>query len=644
MKLKYFLLIFTLSLLIVSESGAQKAYWKNNGANVPVSESANIVVMGDFHNINGGTTANDGTIKLTGDFVNNSTFNSGSISYVKLEGGLQNIGGTASTTFSNLTIDGDNNKTISINTNINDALVFNADNRIIIGDYNLTLLQNATITPNSYNNSRFVVTNGSGFLVKNSVPTMTLPADTFLFPVGDAVNSYKPVVLGYTGTTDNFSVRVENFVSPVANIDTSQCVQKTYIIQEGTSGGTTSAFLDLAWNTEDEGTNFNRDDAMLWHDIGGTWNMEDNTPGFVVEASTNVDYLHKNVPSGITDFSSANNRFILKSCPSPVADINSTADSICQGDSSSLTIADTTITEYIWNTGDTTSIITVYPSGTTTYTVTMTNYCGSTGTDDIVITVLSSPVDPIVTGNKVCKDNNANLTIINAVSGYTYVWYDAPTGGSIVGVSTTHVVPDVTEGDTLYVETYSEYGCQDTTRVAVPITLGIEPVAGFYMEDTSIFVSEYVTFIDTSINANAWFWIFGDGYTSTDQNPEHLYSNVGSDNLILIVASIDGCVDTATYLIEVKKRPEIFIPSAFSPNNDGSNEMLKVLGDGISNMEFKIFNQWGFKVFHTTDQLTGWDGKYSGQDQPVGNYAYIFNATLTNGDEISKQGIITLVR
>ena len=102
------------------------------------------------------------------------------------------------------------------------------------------------------------------------------------------------------------------------------------------------------------------------------------------------------------------------------------------------------------------------------------------------------------------------------------------------------------------------------------------------------------------------------------------------------------CGDTISP-VEPNKQADIFIPTAFTPNNDGQNDILYVRG-GLKNMKIKIFNQMGLKVFETNEQSKGWNGIYKGKAQPIGNYVYIFKGTTTQGKEITKNGVLSLIR
>jgi len=115
----------------------------------------------------------------------------------------------------------------------------------------------------------------------------------------------------------------------------------------------------------------------------------------------------------------------------------------------------------------------------------------------------------------------------------------------------------------------------------------------------------------------------------------------------VIGQTADGCRDTASLQLLVvpdSSHSDVWVPDAFTPNRDGRNDLLRVLGDGISRMDFRIFNRWGELVFATADPRTGWDGKYKGVPQPLAHYVYQLDATLRNGIRLQRKGTILLLR
>jgi gliding motility-associated-like protein len=92
--------------------------------------------------------------------------------------------------------------------------------------------------------------------------------------------------------------------------------------------------------------------------------------------------------------------------------------------------------------------------------------------------------------------------------------------------------------------------------------------------------------------------------------------------------------------------PNFWVPTAFTPNGDGQNDVFFVHGEGISNFELGVYNRWGEIVFTTKDLLTGWNGKrqLGGEDLPEGAYVYYVKGKLSNGTVINNTGIVNLIR
>jgi gliding motility-associated-like protein len=88
----------------------------------------------------------------------------------------------------------------------------------------------------------------------------------------------------------------------------------------------------------------------------------------------------------------------------------------------------------------------------------------------------------------------------------------------------------------------------------------------------------------------------------------------------------------------------MYIPNAFSPNNDGHNDVLYLKGHCLQIFTFMIFNRWGEKVFETTDQKIGWDGFYKGSELNTGIYVYRVEGRNYDGKGYSAKGNITLIR
>jgi gliding motility-associated-like protein len=107
---------------------------------------------------------------------------------------------------------------------------------------------------------------------------------------------------------------------------------------------------------------------------------------------------------------------------------------------------------------------------------------------------------------------------------------------------------------------------------------------------------------------------------------------VGPDSTLVTVIE---CFDTNEHL---------FVPTIFSPNDDGENDILFVRGEGIQQLEFIIYNRWGEKIFESNHIDTGWDGTYKGKKCDPAVFAYVITAWMMNGQKIVQSGNVTLVR
>lgn len=101
-------------------------------------------------------------------------------------------------------------------------------------------------------------------------------------------------------------------------------------------------------------------------------------------------------------------------------------------------------------------------------------------------------------------------------------------------------------------------------------------------------------------------------------------------------------IDTVTVFVNFVQA--VGVPTAFSPNGDGVNDRLRVLGQGIARMEFKIFNRYGQLVFETKDQSVGWDGTYKGEELNPGTFVYTLEVVFAEGEREVYTGDFTLVR
>jgi gliding motility-associated-like protein len=150
--------------------------------------------------------------------------------------------------------------------------------------------------------------------------------------------------------------------------------------------------------------------------------------------------------------------------------------------------------------------------------------------------------------------------------------------------------------------------------------------------------------ITASGNANTYVWsptlaLSNSTSPVTFANPTvtTVYTLTGTD--------ANGCTQISTVQIYVDETcGDLFIPTAFSPNADGENDLECVFGSCITEMTFAIYDRWGEKVFESTDPKTCWDGMWQGKIMDTGVFVYHLLATFRNGEKIDKKGNIHLIR
>ena len=158
---------------------------------------------------------------------------------------------------------------------------------------------------------------------------------------------------------------------------------------------------------------------------------------------------------------------------------------------------------------------------------------------------------------------------------------------------------------------------------------------------------------DTSITAGLDYFIWATGDGDITWSPPTFMScyecdtafSIGTQTIEYVATITDsiGCEMKDTVLIEIVINP-LFVPSGFSPNNDGLNDQLKVIGGGVTYFSFLIFDKWGNVVFETNDISIGWDGTFKGVELPSDVFVYVVEASFTNQQVVKLTGDVTLFR
>jgi gliding motility-associated-like protein len=266
--------------------------------------------------------------------------------------------------------------------------------------------------------------------------------------------------------------------------------------------------------------------------------------------------------------------------------------------------------------------------------------CNAPDCVDAIINVTANVKAQFVTPAVGCAPYKAMIK--NTSLGGTIFTWDFGDGTTSDEVSPTHLYS--TAGVyTVKLIVEDPNTCNKIDSAFFNITVSAKPIAGFTWEPNPLPPNTAVQFSNTSQGAIKYIWKFGDGDTSTQAYPTHLFNSTGTFKSCLIAINQFGCTDTFCLDIPIIINPLLDVPTAFTPGKP-TNGIIKVEGFGIGKMSWKIYNRWGQVVFETANRQAGWDGTFKGALQPQDVYTYSLDVEFTDGKKIRKTGDITLIR
>ncbi|MEO7522937.1 MAG: T9SS type B sorting domain-containing protein, partial [Ferruginibacter sp.] len=232
---------------------------------------------------------------------------------------------------------------------------------------------------------------------------------------------------------------------------------------------------------------------------------------------------------------------------------------------------------------------------------------------------------------RICAGKSADLSSLYNVSGLQASW-------TFNQLAITDLVHVNVEG-TYQLIAITNSGCADT----VMVNLGIQPEVFAHAGD------------DSDAEYNVPYQLSGAGNGNYQWSPTYLLSNpfianpfttlTNDQTFTLMVIDEIGCFALDTVKLRVLKGPTFYVPSAFTPDNDGLNDIFKPTTIGIKSLEyFRVFNRFGEMVYETHKINEGWNGIYKGIKQPVANYVWSLKGTDRTGKVKMMKGNVVLIR
>lgn len=248
-------------------------------------------------------------------------------------------------------------------------------------------------------------------------------------------------------------------------------------------------------------------------------------------------------------------------------------------------------------------------------------------------------------GQSACANEDFEVVLFNNDSTTTLEFVWSPDGAIVSGQGTSSVIANLDGSQDLMVEiTDPETGCSTTLTIPVDVVdLDIEVTSSD--DDNEIFQGQDVD-ITVSSSGDIVDIIWDNGVTTATQT----VSPDETTTYTVTITDSNGCMATDQITITVIPpectEADIFIPTAFSPNNDGNNDVLIVRSNFIQEIDFQILNRYGQEVFRTSDPAEAWNGRFgnTGSELAPDVFAYCVRVVCVNNDEFIAAGTVSLVR
>ena len=273
-----------------------------------------------------------------------------------------------------------------------------------------------------------------------------------------------------------------------------------------------------------------------------------------------------------------------------------------------------------------------FPTSFSSYQVLGTDIFGCQNTDSLSIDVYPLPNTGLPRTFEICEGESVQISASGSLPSYEW--------STQSNESTIEVTPPVSEE--FWVVPISEDGCRGDTAYTWVEVYPL-PLAIFDFTPENGILPVTVQFEDQSLFYSRLDWDFGDGFTSSEFSPSHVYTREGRYRVSLQATNKAGCFDTTSIYILIQN-PYIHIPNAFTPNGDGINETFFYVSRGYDDILIQIYDRWGRLIVESNELNFKWDGTKDGEQVQEGVYVYRLTAKNPVLPTILRRGTITLIR
>jgi len=266
---------------------------------------------------------------------------------------------------------------------------------------------------------------------------------------------------------------------------------------------------------------------------------------------------------------------------------------------------------------------------------------GCTARDNINITTVPYPLAAVGKDTLICYQTFAQLHGIT--DGSSFFWSPQST---LQNASTLNPIATPVASTAYIFTAYDTKGCPKPGIDTIVVTV-LPDIHAFAGRDTSVVMNQPLQLNATG--GKSYTWSPPTGLSATNiANPVAVYDNESSGGIRykVLVNNEAGCVDSAFVTVKIFKTvPSVFVPTAFTPNGDGRNDILRPIAAGMQRIEFfNVYNRVGQLVFHSSTNEKGWDGTLSGTAQNSGVFVWMVKAIDYTGAPYFQKGTVTLIR
>lgn len=281
------------------------------------------------------------------------------------------------------------------------------------------------------------------------------------------------------------------------------------------------------------------------------------------------------------------------------------------------------------------SILDITPSRPGAAYAVVGNLGDCSGSDTVNIKVADLPVAYAGADTTICYGDQLTL---RASGGAFYQW--APAFKLLTPQEAT-TIASPTETTQYVVTVIESMGCPNPDKDTVVVTV-IPAITAFAGNDTIIPLNKPLTL--HASGGVSYVWTPAEGLDNP--NIDAPTTRINKDITYTVTAySPEGCRGTDDINLRFMTGPDIYVPTAFSPNGDGRNDMFRPLPVGITQLDFfSVYDRWGALVFSTKAYLQGWDGNVNGQQAPTGTYIWVVQGKNEDNETVMHRGSVTLVR